>query len=437
MPETLLCTQDFAGAEQFYAKQLYNIAHIAKFSSNEGTLQTICNNSLNAWKYVIARHPRMRCFIDDINIPIGKSNASNIFPFQGRIVGRIYKDLTPQEINTSIQITQAESPLDWKTLVASKTNHYPNYREVPPFSLVILKPAPSEVQNSFQLLLFHPQHVSDGFSGFRIIHDFIFQCMEPTGIPDPLPILPPLIYRWFGYKLKPAKSPTSIQELSFFSRTYRYAHELLLGALYNTLMKEFRDLKPSLPIDSRKYEVMKPPYNTIVPTSYLYASGTANALVSAKSACRSNGVTLNGSIISAAAISFYLTKIRAKTNDADVSTVKFGCDIDYNRRKAGRLGGEPMGDDHVGFNISYGSMTHFKQGVKVATKFWDNARLNKSVADKTMLSLDAKVYSMAAEWASENVLSPMAAGDLPEDFLKQGFVGDLNLSNLGMCFYRT
>ncbi len=77
-------------------------------------------------------------------------------------------------------------------------------------------------------------------------------------------------------------------------------------------------------------------------------------------------MTLHGGILAAIAVAFARSKQRlpaADTPPRASNKLSLSLDVDYNRRKPGRLPGAALGEDHVGLNISFATLEGYKAGV--------------------------------------------------------------------------
>ncbi len=99
----------------------------------------------------------------------------------------------------------------------------------------------------------------------------------------------------------------------------------------------------------------------------LYATGNASNLESSRRACKAHQVTLHGGILAAIAVAFARSQQRLVAANSSSNLVpgklSLSLDVDYNRRKPGRLPGAALGDDHVGLNISFATLEGYKAGV--------------------------------------------------------------------------
>ena len=111
---------------------------------------------------------------------------------------------------------------------------------------------------------------------------------------------------------------------------------------------------------------LKFPYTNVIPNRALYATGEEANLSAVRSAARAHQVTVNGAVLAAVTVAFIQQRLHeARQSSAKAKAVSRSeplsmvLDVDFNRRKPGRLklqssiGETCMGNDHVGLNISF------------------------------------------------------------------------------------
>jgi hypothetical protein len=319
-------TMQLAGLEHIFSKMVTTIALSVQLrASSAAAVQRMCDQSPRAWSQVVARHPLMRSFLVQTE--------------QGTCA-RVHKRLDDDVLARMVSIEVAASEPEWKQRVHEATHTRIDYSSTPPYSLLILRPAPHMDQCTVRVITFSPHHAGDGFSHFRVLYDFL-TALTKGSVDAPLPIQLPLLHRWFGLNSEPALSPMLSPELTSWSRGWWSALRTMLQCCFQRfVIAELRSYKPILPVLPSVQGELKYPYRNIVTCRALYQSGQPANLPAAREACRSNQVTVHGALLAAITVAFAQQKMhqallasQQARNDAERS-VAVALDVDYNRRKA-------------------------------------------------------------------------------------------------------
>ncbi|KAI8919984.1 hypothetical protein DFJ77DRAFT_437669 [Powellomyces hirtus] len=368
------------------------IAHVAAV---RGNIDLLVEHADRAWREVHARHPKMRAKLG--SEPHTAVVASSI-----------------PETSIRVLVTQATSPTEWGSIVEDRCNVYPVDRKgTLPFALHILRASPAEAQDTARLILYSDHWASDGFSGLRVIHDFLTAAVRDTSGEDlttasitSLPILAPSIDLFFQKTITPGFS------------LFPYLANFFAGFQ----MRKFRSvfsLSPSLT------KVTYPMQST--QTRALFASGTPENLAAALKRCKEEGTTLHGAFLAALAAVFATCPKALKNNNKKVA---FSIDHDFNLRK--RLT-PPLGDDHVGNFIGINSLPEYASGIDLATPFWEHARAARKSTIQSLNNSQARMMFRIFDnyfFDEKSTAQALAGKENP-------VIGDVNFSNLGRYMFPT
>jgi hypothetical protein len=237
----------------------------------------------------------MRCFL---------LNADK--PGVDGVLGEIKSALTDEQItdSVSIQVVDEWNDTVWQKVVEAKTQQCYDHKIIPPFNIRIIAPAKTEEAQSmvhFTVIIFSAHHVSDGFSGLRVFHDFLTFLNEVSqgnhDLPTPRPVLKPVFDRRFNVKYdiyaSPVKKPVLSSPSSIWSRSMSRVMSLVVPYVIRTELKEFVPLIP--PILSPKEHYVYP-FNKPLDCGALYLTGDPENLVKVKAKCKEQRVTLHGGL---------------------------------------------------------------------------------------------------------------------------------------------
>ncbi|KAJ3299397.1 hypothetical protein HK104_009098 [Borealophlyctis nickersoniae] len=358
------------------------IAHIARV---HGDMDTLIAEAPKALRLVVARHPKMRA-----KVAVHSRTAV------------IASSVPDDQVDALLTVTTAESPSQWQSLVESNCNDIPDDRTRGfPFSLHILRASPSEPSDTARIILFSDHWAADGFSGYRVIHDFLtFATLENPVQAESLQVLPSVVDLIYGKSVGDRTNP--LLYLFSFIAAYQFRN-----------FQSVLALSPSLPNVS----------NPVQPTKSraLFASGKPDNLVAALKRCKEESVTLHGALL-ASLVAVFARYPRALRKNA--KEVAFHFDFDYNMRS--RLA-SPLPKDHVGLYIGIASIDDYASGTRLSEPFWAHARRGKKMTETAMKSTVAALFHRFIHTYMGDAKS-LARTCSP---LKKSVNSDINFSNIG------
>ncbi|KAJ3182608.1 hypothetical protein HDU87_007946 [Geranomyces variabilis] len=369
------------------------IAHVVAVRTSD--VQALVAAASSAWRAVLLRHPRMRG-------RISKTNAAEVV---------IAATVSEEEAAAQVLVSTAASPTEWQEIIqrhcaavlpANRTTDYP-------FSLHLLLPSPDDDQQKVRIIVYSDHYASDGFSGLRVVHDFLSAAVAPEThqTVKSLPLLPP------GIEL-------------YFRKTMRSSFSLPVWLIYKlfTLMSKSKCVFP-LPPPSASGDTDK----RFVGNAQ-FATGTEENLAANLAACKSNGTSLNAAFLAAMAAAFSRVPgaVVPPKRAGAASRVKYSVDYDMNIRS--RVV-PPLGGDHVGAYIAMTGIQQYASGMPLDTPFWTHARDVKKTTDKGFASYETgirlRLFDSYFSKEPEN-LSTTPGADI---------IGDINFSNMGRYPFQT
>ncbi|GMF58772.1 unnamed protein product [Phytophthora fragariaefolia] len=255
---------------------------------------------------------------------------------------------------------------DWQVFAEGDFNvGFDRYTEFPFFLVVWV----DEKAEQVRLMLFSDHYMSDGRSGMAVLNCILEQAAllsseyryAEDAQREELPLQASFYDMWLSKNLL---SKTLVKSLMG-----------MLGAMiYRSELKKF---KPLLPAREDQQHFVVPPITN--PTSASFAQGDPICMQETLAACRDNGVSFGGALVSAVVLAFY----HAAKDQPDIKPgqpFKIQADMDYNMRQ--RVP-HPVEENLVGAYISFTELAWLaKEGVDLkTTQFWDLARRAKKEID--------------------------------------------------------
>ncbi|KAJ3149809.1 hypothetical protein HDU89_003566 [Geranomyces variabilis] len=253
-------------------------------------------------------------------------------------------------------------------------------------------------QQKVRIIVYSDHYASDGFSGLRVVHDFLSAAVAPE-TPAPmksLPLLPP------GLDL-------------YFRKTISSGFSLPVWLIYKlfTLKSKEKCVFP-LPTPSASSSTDK----HFVGNAQ-FATGTRESLAANLAACKANGTTLNAAFLAAMAAAFSRVPgaVVPPKRAGAASRVKYSVDYDMNIRN--RVV-PPVGNDH-----------QYASGLPLDTPFWTHAREVKKTTAKGFASYETGIRLRLFD--TYLAKEPENLPDTPGADIN----GDMNFSNMGKYPFQT
>ncbi|CAF1228161.1 unnamed protein product [Adineta steineri] len=339
MNHQVISTLPLLGVEKFFCLHggWLTIAHAAHLSGN---YSMVISNASNALQCLLKRHSRMRTRlrVDDNRYFLDNLQYNN-------------EQLSSDLFFSAIEIRNES----WQEIVERRCNQdpYSNNGTVifPMFHFMLLFNSEQSDDQLFHLILFQNHCVSDGQSGFILIHEFLtlattsnaLEISEPLNT-EILPLLGQLIPRPYGL----------------------FYHIIAFIGRY-IFIRELRQLThPRIPVKSI-------PLNDCQPTRFkvqrykirfLFASSSSNLYSKLHPQCRLHGVTLNGPLMGCLLLAIH----HCFPLDDNTLLKPFGLGALFNMRS--RLPQSPLTPSSIGFFAGTGEVK-LKQSLSIrSTQFW-------------------------------------------------------------------
>ncbi|KAJ3168823.1 hypothetical protein HDU88_001150 [Geranomyces variabilis] len=370
------------------------IAHVVAVCTSD--VQALVAVATPAWRAVLLRHPRMRG-------RISKTNPAEMV---------ISTTLSIEEAAAQVLVSTAVSPTEWQDIIqrhcaevlpANRTKDYS-------FSLHLLLPSADDDQQKVRIIVYSDHYASDGFSGLRVVHDFLSAAVAPeTHAPmKSLPLLPP------GLDL-------------YFRKTMSSGFSLPVWLIYKLFTLKLKE-KCVFPLPT-------PTASSSTDKHFVgnaqFATGTRESLAANLAACKANGTTLNAAFLAAMAAAFSRVPgaVVPPKRAGAASRVKYSVDYDMNIRN--RVV-PPIGNDHVGAYIAMTGIQQYASGLPLDTPFWTHAREVKKTTDKGFDSYETGIRLRLFD----SYLAKEPEKNLP-DTPGADIIGDMNFSNMGKYPFQT
>ncbi|CAF4293960.1 unnamed protein product, partial [Adineta steineri] len=325
MTHQVISTLPLLGVEKFFCLHggWLTIAHAAHLSGNYSML---ISNASNALQCLLKRHSRMRTRlrVDDNRYFLDNLQYNS-------------EHLSSDLFFSAIEITNES----WQELVERRCNQDPYSKNgtviFPLFHFMLLYNSQQSDDQLFHLVLFQNHCVSDGQSGFILIHEFLtmattsnaLEISEPLNT-EILPLLGQLIPRPYGL----------LYHIIAFIGRYIFIREL-------------RQLThPRIPVKSI-------PLNDCQPTRFrvqrykirfLFASSSSSLYSKLHPQCRLHGVTLNGPLMGCLLLAIH----HCFPLDDNTLLKPFGLGALFNMRS--RLPQSPLTPSSVGYFAGTGEV---------------------------------------------------------------------------------
>lgn len=321
--------QPLRGLSHFFSlNKAYTICHAAHI---RGPFQIVLALALEAAKACAQRHPHMRATLHPLR-PGSNRLKAVVAPLE--------------EYEPTVEYL---SQTDWEKVAKDGMLKPINREKGPLFWWTLVLPGEEGLGH---VLLFSEHSVSDGFSGMRILHDFLsFISTKKTA--------PPLKKTYQALDLW-GKPPSVELENFVWNKLEQYT------------AVELPKHEPLFPTMSLSYQ------------EFYYDFCSESSLKLLKDVCKNKGLTLHAPLVACLLLAVYPQFSSAK-NENEV--VNMGLDLDFNLRD--RLPNN-LGKDHVGAFIAQATIS-WEQNLNMS--FWDLARNAKTATDKT-IDLD-KMYKLA------------------------------------------
>ncbi|KAI9092585.1 hypothetical protein DFS34DRAFT_632408 [Phlyctochytrium arcticum] len=362
------------------------IAHAAQIY---GDIDALIAELPRAYRELAARHPKVRSKVSQPG-------------FEATVYERFPEDQVQQQITVSVR----SSPDEWQSLCRTRCNDVPtDSTQRFPVAVHVLRSSSKGSGNpssgeSAHLIVFSDHWASDGFSGYRMLHDLLQAAARnpsSTAALEPLPLLPSSV------DLAGTKPMSNNPGLLF----------KLVSHFVGKQMRKFRSV---FPIRTDIPDIKSP--LAASRSEFSFASGTPENLTANLAKCRQESVTLFGALSAALVAAFSRVPGARKK-----SKVAFGYDFDFNLRP--RL--KPsLGQDHVGCLPGIGTFDQYAAGIDPTERFWDHARKSKGWTNKIIQSKNPLRF---AEFIHHNTQTEEQVARTGETLVK-GVVSDLNFSNL-------
>ncbi|CAF1035563.1 unnamed protein product [Adineta steineri] len=317
------------------------IAHAAHWSGN---YSMVISNASTALQCLLKRHSRMRTRlrVDDNRYFLDNLQYNS-------------EQLSSDLFFSAIEIS-SES---WQDIVERRCNQDPYSKNgtviFPLFHFMLLYNSQQSDDQLFHLVLFQNHCVSDGLSGFILIHEFLtltttsnaLEISEPLNT-EILPLLGQLIPRPYGL-----------------------LYHIIAFIGKQSFRRELRQLThPRIPVKSI-------PLNDCQPTRFkvqrykmrfLFASTSSSLYSKLHPQCRLHGVTLNGPLMGCLLLAIH----HCFPLDDNTLLKPFGLGTQFNMRS--RLPQSPLTPSSVGFFVGTGEVK-LKQSLSIqSTQFWTLAQ---------------------------------------------------------------
>lgn len=386
---------ELKGIERLFESNAIRIAHVIHISSsNPQELEDLYSRARDAWRWVLSKHPRMRASFEETTVKPTEKKQS-------------FMDLRPTISESAVDASLEIHPYDpdripWQDYVWEECHTSRPYRNTSEtlFALTLYKPKPKESRSVGTIILFSDHAVSDGFSGYVILKDFLERATNPSLLQEPP---------------TPHPNPTSMMDQLATQTPWmrRYVDRVLSFVISRFMPLIFKSFTPALA-----------PYFTADPngketariSTKNFASGTPDHLEAALKKCRLENTTLMGPICIAIALA--IASCQADKADDEKSHVRLNVSVDYNlRAKVG------MSKDNVGCFIGIANLAQWgSKGLPLQQRFWDLARdckaqvTNGMSGMSTMFTLFDTYHDRFEGWSQS---------------LQYGVGDDVNISNLG------
>lgn len=382
------------GYERAFHKAHTRIAHVlhvrlSERNASQMSLSNVYEQAPKAWRWVLARHPRMRAELREKDAYAAKIHAGNVSESTLSATLHVMDNATARSCTWEEYV--------WRECHAPR----PSASETL-FAMTII---PRSTTTAI-FILFSDHMFSDGFSGYVILRDFLHVATNTAPeLKEEYAQDPPA-----SLSLQDAMMDKLAVRTPFRSLYDRVVAWICRKAFQHELSR-FRSI----------FTTHLLPKNSLQRSTKNFASGTPQNLTDALRQCRAEKTTLLGPICIGIALAM------AKASGIGLATesngrIKLNLSVDYNLRERVQ---PSMGKEHVGCNIGIGFLASYEnQGIPMDALFWDVARACKAEAEASGKGFIFSSLFSLSHYEMQN-LDEMTQGST------DGAAGDVNVSNLG------